>query len=146
MESGRGPRRLGELVPHAVVQQDAVGQGVTHDVRLGVGTGGVVLEEQGKHLLALVDVLSIDDERYDLVLPLSRGRSLPVLVVARRAAAHALTPASIGAQNRIDGTWDTVGKGGGGGWRVLLNNTKGTVVLYLVTRFTFKQGTETNLT
>lgn len=70
VQRGGRPRRLRQLLGHAIVNEDTVGQRVPHHVALGVHAAAVVVVEQAVHALAVLPGLPVDHEGEDLVLPL----------------------------------------------------------------------------
>lgn len=69
MQGRSAPRRLGQHLRDAAVQEDAVGERVSHHVALGVGAPRRVVVQEAVHALPVVPGLAVYDEGDDLVVP-----------------------------------------------------------------------------
>lgn len=69
VQGGSTPRGLGQHLRDAAVQQDAVGERVSHHVALRVGASRRVVVQESVHAFPVVPGLAVYDEGDDLVVP-----------------------------------------------------------------------------
>ena len=91
VQPGRCPRRLHQLVLEALIGVDALDQGVSEDVALGVRAGRPVRVEE-RHLTRRVrNLFPVNDKRLDVNFPLRLSRTRDV-AGARAGVAAAGAP------------------------------------------------------